>query len=473
MHDEVLERDACDQATAIRDGELSCAELIEATIRRIESLNPELNCVVAERFDAALVEAREFDQRGVFSGPLAGVPVLLKDLGQQVAGLAQTDGSRAERSGPPTEDSRLAARYREGGLILLGKATSPEFGNHSTSEPVVHGPARNPWDVGRTSGGSSGGSAAAVAARMVPVAGASDGAGSIRIPASCCGVFGLKPSRGRVAIANSEGQLGPVAVTHAVTRSVRDSAALLDLSSGPAPGCNASLPLPRVPFAMKCGDPGNLRIALSTEHTFGGPVAGECVAAAERTAELLGSLGHRVEAGTPSFKHSAITDAMLTLWAAANLDGKLAFEAALGRALRRDELEETTWELVEHAEGLADADLVRAGERIAAASDQIAQFFERYDLWLTPTLAQAPPLLGVLNRSVGSAAGWWSYDLDFNPWCPIANVSGGASASLPLFVNGEGLPIGSMLTAAYGQESLLLRVCAQLEEASPWVERRP
>jgi len=173
------------------------------------------------------------------------------------------------------------------------------------------------------------------------------------------------------------------------------------------------------------------------------------------------------------FERSVITGPMLKLWAAANLDGKRAFEAVLGRPLRRDELEETTWELVEHAEGLTDADLALAGEQIAAASVEIARFFERYDLWLTPTLAQAPPLLGVLNRSVGSAAGWWNYDLEFNPWCPIANISGGASASLPLYVNADGLPIGSMLTAAYGQESLLLRVCAQLEAASPWGERRP
>ncbi len=473
MHDEVLDRDAGDQAAAVRGGELSCAELIEATIRRIESLNPEFNCVVAERFDAALQEAHEFDERGVFSGPLAGVPVLLKDLGQQVSGLAQTDGSRAERSGPPTVDSALVARYREGGLIPLGKTTSPEFGNHSTSEPVVHGPARNPWDVRRTAGGSSGGSGSAVAARMIPVAGASDGAGSIRIPASCCGVFGLKPSRGRVAIANSNGQLAQLAVTHAISRSVRDSATLLDLASTPNPGGTVSLPLPRVPFSMKAGDPGNLRIAITTEHTFGLPVDADCILAAERTAELLTSLGHRVEAGTPIFKHSTITDPMLTLWATANLDGKRAFEESLGRPLRRDELEETTWELVEHAEHLSNADLARAGEQLAAASDQIAKFFERYDLWLTPTLAQAPPLLGVLNRSVGSAAGWWNYDLEFNPWCPVANISGSPSASLPLDVNGDGLPIGSMLTAAYGQESLLLLVCAQLEAASPWADRRP
>ena len=300
MDDEVLDRDACDQAAAVRGGELSCSELIEATIRRIESLNPEFNCVVAERFDAALQEAREFDERGVFGGPLAGVPVLFKDLGQQVAGLAQTDGSRAERVGVPSEDSALVARYREGGLIPVGKTTSPEFGNHSTSEPLVHGPARNPWDVGRTAGGSSGGSGSAVAARMIPVAGASDGAGSIRIPASCCGVFGLKPSRGRVAIANSNGQLAQLAVTHAISRSVRDSATLLDLSSTPNPGGTASLPLPRVPFSMKCGEPGNLRIAISTEHTFGGVVDADCVAAAERTAELLTSLGHRVETGAPT-----------------------------------------------------------------------------------------------------------------------------------------------------------------------------
>ncbi len=262
----MLDRDECAQAAAIRDGEVTCAELIGDAIHRIESLNPELNCVVAERFDAALQEARELDRVGVLAGPLAGVPVLLKDLGQQVAALAQTDGSRAERTGPPAEDSRLATRLHEGGMIPLGKATSPEFGNHPTSEPAVHGPARNPWDLGRTAGGSSGGAAAAmaaVAARMVPVAGASDGAGSIRIPASCCSVFGLKPSRGRVAIANSDGQLAPLAVTHAVSRSVRDSATLLDLLSAPKPGTTPSLPLPRVPFSMKSGDPGNLRIAVS------------------------------------------------------------------------------------------------------------------------------------------------------------------------------------------------------------------
>ncbi len=482
MHDKVLDRDRCDevldrdahaQAAAIRDGELSCSELIEASIRRIESLNAGLNCVVAERFEAALQEARALDERGVWSSPLAGVPVLLKDLGQQVAGLAQTDGSRAERTTSPAEDSLLAARYRQGGLILLGKTTSPEFGNHSTSEPAVHGPARNPWDPERTSGGSSGGTAAAVAARMAPVAGASDGAGSIRIPASCCGVFGLKPSRGRVAVANSEGQLAQVAVTHALSRSVRDSAALLDLVSAPDSGATASPPLPRVPFAMKAGAPGNLRVALSVEHTFGGAVDVECVTAAEHTAELLTSLGHRVEAGAPKFDRSVITGPMLALWAAANLAGKRALEAALGRPLRRDELEETTWELVEHAEHLSDDDIAWAGEQITAAAEDIARFFEHYDLWLTPTLAQAPPALGILNRSVGSAAGWWNYDLEFNPWCPIANVSGGASASLPLHVNAAGLPIGSMLTAGYGQESLLLRVCTQLEEADPWGQRRP
>lgn len=475
---DVLELDGSAQAAAVRSGELSAAELTELAISRIEALNPELNCVVVERFEDAVRDARELDRRGAFAGPLAGVPVLLKDLGQQIRGLAQTDGSRAGQAaarlrGAPEADGVFTARYREAGLVLLGKASSPEFGNHSTSEPAVHGPCRNPWDTTKTAGGSSGGSAAAVAARMVALAGASDGAGSIRIPASCCGVYGLKPSRGRVISGSSADSLGGLAVTHALTRSVRDSATLLDLSL--APGArDAAPPVPRAPFLTEVGaDPGTLRVGISTAHTTGDDVDPECVAAAEHTAELLRSLGHTVEQASPSFPVEVITESMLAVWAAANAAGARSLSSALGRPLEREELEETTWELVEHAAGLTDADLAEARDVITAASAQIAAFFERYDLWLTPTLAQLPLPIGVLNRSVGSAAGWWQYDVAFNPWCPVANVSGGPAASLPLHTSRDGLPVGTMLTAGFGQEGLLIRVSAQLEQACPWSVRSP
>lgn len=474
MGDEVLELDALAQAERVRTGELGCAELVELAIRRIDARNPLLNCVVVERFEAALDDARALDKdRG--AAPLAGVPILLKDLGQEVEGLIQTDGSRAERRVAAARDSALTQRYREAGLVVLGKTSSPEFGNHSTSEPLAHGPCRNPWNTSRTSGGSSGGSAAAVAARLVAIGGASDGAGSIRIPASCCGVFGLKPSRGRIATTRGVREsLSGLAVSHAITRTVRDSAMLLDLASAAPSRSRGHLPIATDSFLSEVGaDPGRRRIAVWSSHLTGGDVDAECVRAVERTAECLAVRGHRVEVASPDFDVEAITHNMLDVWAMGNATARDAIVTALGRPLERDELEPTTWELIEHAERLTDTKLAATHAAIEAAATRIAAFFDAYDLWLTPTLATPPPPLGELNRSVGSASGWWTYDLAFNPWCPVANVAGSPAASLPLDISQDGLPIGVMLTAGFGQEALLLRVCAQLEKAIPWSAREP
>jgi amidase len=472
---DVLQLDGLGQAQKIRTREVTVAELVDAAIAQIEAVNPTLNCVVIERFAQARAEADRLDAAGPMSAPFAGVPALLKDLGQQIAGLGQTDGSRAVAPHPPERDSNLAARYRGAGMILLGKTSSPEFGNHSTTEPVAHGPCRNPWDTRRSVGGSSGGSAAAVAARAVALAGASDGAGSIRIPASCCGVFGLKPSRGRISSAPYGGEsMFGLATGHAITRTVRDSAALLDISSGAEPGDSCSLPDPARPFLDEVGaDPGRLRIGVSTVHLTGADVHPECVSATEGAAQLLAELGHEVQEAAPQFDISALTDRMLDLWATANASASAEIAAALGRPLRTDELEPTTWELVEHATRLSDADLARSREHLQVAGQRIAEFFADYDLWLTPTLAQPPPPLGELNRSLGSAAAWWEYDLAFNPWNPVANVSGSPAASLPLYWSEEGLPIGTLLTAASAAEDTLIRVCAQLEMARPWDDRMP
>jgi Asp-tRNA(Asn)/Glu-tRNA(Gln) amidotransferase A subunit family amidase len=288
-------------------------------------------------------------------------------------------------------------------------------------------------------------------------------------------VFGLKPSRGRITSSPyPEDSLFGLAAGHALTRSVRDSAARLDISSGSAPGDYWSAPSPARAFAGEVGaDPGRLRIAVSTKHLTGAAVHRDCVTATERAAELLTRLGHLVEEGEPTFEISAMTDSMLDLWATANIAAQVEIAESLERGLAVDELEPTTWELIDHARRLTVTDLVRARENLQVAAWRIAEFLERYDLWLTPTLAQPPLPLGELNRSLGTAVGWWEYDLAFNPWNPVANIAGCPSASLPLHWSPDGLPIGSLLTAGYAHEAALIRVSAQLEEAQPWDDRVP
>jgi amidase len=440
-----------------------------------EAINPKLNFLAGSRFGQAREEAAGLDTADTERTPLTGVPVLLKELDQQIAGMTQTDGSRAPQGPPPDQDSHLARAYRKAGMVLLGRVSSPEFGNHSTTEPELRGPCANPWDTTRSAGGSSGGSAAAVAARAIAVAGASDGGGSIRIPSSCCGVFGLKPSRGRLSTyPYAADPLFGLSTNHAITRSVRDSAALLDIASVPVQGDVWRLPSPAEPFLeVSARDPGRLRIGLSVDHTLGGTVDAECVRAAERTARSLQDLGHHVEPAAPRFDLAALRESMLTVWAVANAFSAEAIGSELGRPLARGELEITTWELIEHATDLNITDLMNARARMQAAAWEIGAFFRTFDLWLTPTVAQPPPLLGELNRSEGSAEGWWAYDLAFNPWNPIANITGFPAASLPLYWTPSGLPIGTLLTAPFAGEDRLLQVCSQLEATSPWQGRIP
>jgi Asp-tRNA(Asn)/Glu-tRNA(Gln) amidotransferase A subunit family amidase len=458
LADEIATLDAIAQAELVRSGEVTPVELAEAALERIERLNPELNCVTTVIDDAAKAAAGPLPD-----GPLHGVPVMMKDLFQDIAGVRETLGSRAQMDHISDRDSVMTARYRAAGAVFVGKTATPEFGNHSTTEPEAHGPTRNPWDTSRTAGGSSGGSGAAVAAGMVAAAGSSDGAGSIRIPASCCGLYGLKPTRSRIP-AGSGDPLWGLAVAHAVTRSVRDSALLLDIASGPAVGDPYVAPAPTRPYLDEVGaDPGRLRIAWSGISPYDTPVDPECAAAAESIAELLAELGHEVEEGAPEFDASVMYDDVLALWATGNAQGHDALVTELGRPLERDELELSTWDMIEHAAELSADDLAGAIDATRRASRQVGEFFERYDMWLTPTLAQPPLELGLLNRSMGSARGWWEMDLEFNPFNAIANMTGQPAASLPLHTSSSGLPIGTMLTARYGREDTLLQLSAQLE----------
>ncbi len=469
--DEFAGLDAIAQAELVRAGEVTPAELVSAALERVERLNPELNCVVVTMAEEAVAAAAG----ELPDGPLRGVPVMLKDLGQQIAGVRQTNGSRATADAVAARDSELAARYRAAGMVFVGKTSSPEFGNHSTSEPEVHGPCRNPWDVTRTAGGSSGGSASAVAAGMVAAAGSSDGAGSIRIPAACCGLYGLKPTRSRNSFAPGVGDpLFGLAVQHAVTRSVRDSALLLDISSPPVLGDYAVAPQPAGSFLDAVGaDPGRLRIGWSTAAPTGGAIDPECLAATAEVARLLADLGHEVEEAAPEVDPEVLVDGLLTLWSVGNAQGRAALERQLGRPLELEELEITTWELVEFGDAVTAVELADAIDATQIESRRIARFYERYDLWLTPTLAAPALELGVLNRSLGSAKAWWEMDLEFNPFNAVANLTGQPAASLPLHMSAGGLPIGTMLSARFGREDVLLQVSAQLEQALPWAGRAP
>ena len=463
--------DAVGQAALIRSGEVTAVEVLEAAIARIEAIDPLINAVVTRIEDAARADAAA---SAGMKGPLAGVPFLLKDLGSTLGGVRQTSGSRALRDHVPTADGELVRRYRQSGLIVLGKTSTPEFGNHSTTEPTLFGPTRNPWALDRTAGGSSGGSAAAVAAGMVPAAHGGDGAGSIRIPASCCGLVGLKPSRGRNSRAPAGDFGASFAVEHVVSRTVRDSAAFLDATAGPAPGDPFPIPRPARPFLAEVGvDPGRLRIGWTARPAVDTLVDEACSDAVRAAAELLSSLGHHVEEAAPTFDPEALVDAMGTVWAAGNAASARSVSGILGREPRLDEFEPTTWELVEYGRALTALDLLGAYDALAAAARAIGPFFERYDAWLTPTLAKVPLPLGVLNASYGGALAWWRFDLSFNPWCPIVNITGQPAISLPLTTSPTGLPVGVMVTGRFADEATLFRLAGQLEAVRPWADRRP
>lgn len=463
--------DLVGQAALVRRGDVTPLELVDAAIARIEAVNPALNAVILPLFEEARAAAAAPD---LPDGPLRGVPFLVKDLGALMAGVPETAGSRALRSRVPASDSPLVTRYRQAGLVIVGRTNTPEFGNHSTTEPELFGPSRNPWDPTRTTGGSSGGSAAAVAARLVPAAHGGDGAGSIRIPASCCGVFGLKPSRGRVSRAPAGAEVGGLSVRHALTRTVRDSAALLDVAAGPVAGDPYWAVPPKRPFADEVGrEPGRLRIGWTATPTLDVPVDEDCVTAVRETARLLETLGHDVEEAAPSFDPEVLVGPLVTVWAVDNLAAATDAERALGRPLERDELEITTWEMVELGQATGALGLVEAVEALGAAARSIGPFFERYDAWLTPTLARRPEPLGVLNQSQGDAAAYWRFDCSFNPWNPVANITGNPAMSVPLHWTEDGLPIGSLLTGRYGDEATLVRLAGQLEAARPWAGRVP
>ncbi len=497
--DDYTRRDGLALAELVRQREASAAELLETALARLEAVNPDLNAVVRRRDAAARAEAARIDAavaRGEPVGPFAGVPFLLKDLIATIAGEPTANGTRLLAALPMREDSALVRRQRAAGLVIAGRSNTPEFGLLPFTEPALYGPTRNPWDRTRTPGGSSGGSAAAVAARVVPLACGGDGGGSIRIPASCCGLFGLKPSRGRMPTGPAFGEIwAGFVVEHAITRSVRDSAALLDATAGADAGAPYAAPPVARPFLEEVtAEPGRLRIAFTSQPLFGRSVHPDCIAALQDAATLLASLGHHVEEAAPPVDREAWAVAFVTVLAGQTRAQIEAVAAAAGVTPRAADFEPATYALGLLGRALGASRYVEALHTLQLASRRIAPFFERHDLLLTPTLGSPPPPVGALQptaaelramRIVNALGAGRLLDrlgvigpladqtFDFIPYTPLFNVTGQPAMSLPLHWNAGGLPIGVQLVGRFGDEATLCRVAGQLERARPWFDRVP
>ncbi|HEU65368.1 MAG TPA: amidase [Chloroflexi bacterium] len=480
-------------AELVRKKEVEPSELVEEAISRIERLNPQVNAVIYKMYELA----RKAAGRDIPDGPFKGVPFLMKDILMACAGAPLTNGSRFFKDLMVGHDSELVKRFKAAGIIVVGKTNTPEFGLMPVTEPELFGPCKNPWNLSRTSGGSSGGSAVAVAARMVPLAHGSDGGGSIRIPASCCGVFGLKPTRGRNPIGPDfgEGWRGLVC-DHVLTRSVRDSAAMLDATAGPDVGALYHAAPPTRPFLSEVGvEPGKLRIAFTAEPFLGGSVDKDCVKALEATIELCKNLGHEVVEAAPRIDGKAFSRAFLIIISVETRATIEEGELLLNRKAEATDFESDTWMLGLLGRQCRASEFSRALNFVQRMARQIGEFFEKYDVLLTPTLARPPIPIGSLQPVETQRAArkelldkirdgelidelneieiLSQHVYEFIPYTPLFNVTGQPAMSVPLYWNDEGLPVGMQFVGRYGDEATLLRLAGQLEKAQPWSERVP
>jgi amidase len=485
--DEARWIDATAHADLIIRREASSRELTDAAIARIERHDGRINSVVMRWFERACHQASAFDELPIDAparrAPFAGVPFLVKDLHMHLAGLPLTSGNRAAVEAQPlsTHDSNLFTRFHNAGLITLGRTNTPEFGSLPVTEPEAYGPTRNPWNLDHTPGGSSGGAAAAVAAGLVPIAHASDGGGSIRIPASCTGLVGLKPSQGRVSMGPERDESG-LSTQLCVSRTVRDTAVLLDAVEQPGVGDSVIAPRPLRPYGAELGtDPGPLRIGLLDTHPTGGTLHADCVTAVRGAGVLLESLGHDVSHGHPDvLEDREFPRRFAAMWATLMGVNLRSLEATIGREVTADDVEAVNWAQAQYAERLSAVDYASALAATGQYRRRMQQWWaDGWDLLLTPTLAAPPLRIGALYADVadGVAAddplGPSTRAGRFVTFTPPFNTSGQPAISLPLHWNDQGLPIGVQLVAAYGREDLLIAVASQLELAAPWADRRP
>ncbi|MCP3984540.1 MAG: amidase [bacterium] len=458
-------------AELVRKGETQPKELLDAALERMERHEPTLNAVPIPM----ILEARAALDAGLPEGPFTGVPFLLKDLHLNWAGVRTTNGSQLFTDHVPDHDSELTERYRAAGLVTFGKSLSPEFGITPTSESIQFGDTRNPWNTEHSAGGSSGGSAAATAAGYLPLANASDGGGSIRIPAAACGLFGMKPTRGRMPMGPDVGEgWAGMSIVHAVSRSVRDSAALLDATAGPDLGAPYVAPPPvRSYLEEVTRPPSRLRIALQRSTWNGTSTHADCVAAVEDAARLCEELGHDVVEAALEIDADAMRRASMTILPANLLVALEDRAEALGRELVESDVEAGTWGMATAGRARSAVDYVRAVKGIHHIGRQVARFQTDYDVILTPTMALPPTPLGTLSLSNPNPGANLEALLQTIGYCQIFNASGSPAMSVPLAWNDAGLPIGIQFAGRFGDEGTLFRLAGQLEQARPWFNRRP
>lgn len=463
--------DAMGLADLLRRREVSAEELLETALTKADAIDSRINAVV-QRFDDA---GRQAIAAGLPDGPLSGVPFLVKDLFAFCAGQPCGNGSRLYDGFRPGHDHELVARYRRAGLVIFGRTATSEFGLSVSTETRACGATRNPWNLQHSTGGSSGGAAAAVAAGILPAAHASDGGGSIRIPAAACGLFGLKPTRARTPAGPDVGEgWAGLSVGHVVTRTVRDSAAFLDATHGPAPGDPYAAPPPARPFLEAVSRrPEALRIAYSFDSGSGVEVHPDCRAAVEKTVRLLDSLGHRVVEAAPPIDFEELEGHMTAIVAAQTRQALDLGHPLTGAPVAEESVEPLTWAIAELGREVTAGRYIGAVNGVHRFGRRMAAFLSDHDLYLCPTLAKPPVPLGYLDTETTDARGFIDKLRAYMPFTQIANMTGQPAASLPLHWNDAGLPIGVQLLAPYGDEAGLLGLAAQLEEAAPWAGKRP
>ncbi|MCK6555666.1 amidase [Candidatus Binatia bacterium] len=462
-------------AELVAKRDVTPTELVDEAIARIEKHNPSINAVIYKIYDQARQTAGRLAGGGAAPGAFHGVPFLLKDILGDYEGVPTTSACKFMTGTPAHRDHTLVARYKAAGLVVLGKTNAPECGILPTTEPVLYGPARNPWNLAHSTGGSSGGSAAAVAAGIVPLAHANDGGGSIRIPAACCGLVGLKPTRGRNPLGPDIGDMASGLIAeHVVSRTVRDTAAALDCTQGPEIGDPYCAPPVTRPFLEEARTPpGKLRIAFSTKSMNGLPLHPDCVAAVESTAKLLADLGHIVEEAAPDIDFNLLSSAFVAVFTsahAANIDG---YALLNGKTPVESDFEGLTWGIYQQGKQLPATQYHISVAMLQMATRQIARWHQNYDCWLTTTLGSPPIENGTIDLQQRDPLLGLGQVLDYVPFTPIQNATGQPAISLPLHWSADGLPVGLMFAGRFGEEGLLLRLAGQLEQARPWKDRHP
>tara|TARA_B110000014_G_scaffold263155_1_gene259012 strand:+ start:158 stop:1588 length:1431 start_codon:yes stop_codon:yes gene_type:complete len=456
-------------ASLVKSKEVSPEDLLNEAIERNENINPQTNAVVHKLYD----EARKSIAKGLPDGPFKGVPFLLKDLHLMLTGTALTNGSNFFKENIADHNSTLVERYLNAGLVIFGKTNTPEFGLTVTTEPSLYGPTRNPWNLDYSSGGSSGGASSAVASGVLPMANASDGGGSIRIPASCCGLIGLKPSRARTPFGpdRGEGWAGQ-SISHCVSRTVRDSAALLDATSGPAPGDPYSVPHNKKTFLSSCSNyPKKLKIALSLPEDK--EIDSEVIHAIKNTAQLCQELGHDVELASPDLDAEVLGNAVGTI-ISANVALTLDMRAQqLGRSLKEGDVEHITYRMYENGKKATADQYAHATLLNHQAGRTLGNFMENYDVILSPVLNKPPVRIGEIDMSSKDVSTYINNLLSYSGFTGLYNQTGQPSISVPLNWSNLDLPIGSMFSAKFGDDALLLSLASQLEVARPWKDKRP